>query len=393
MIICTIFSSIDGALCLEIGVKITIERNKYIMKFSDLMLDMATGDASIYDAYIQEAVGKINVSHAYFEAACKISELPEGEDFMIVQEAADAGLPTDTEGSAGVANEAVVQELNAFFDLIVATSKKVKQGMDKNYKALVGLGKGLGVSATGGDNFVDAFAKPLAAAVVAKRGKSLGASVKRVSPNSIELGSAKFLANNNFKKLAKNYIQAMAKFLSAYGLTCEEAFNDPVVRKVAGSGVTAAKSVNLHDISNRICSGIGQIVDKKETSDHGSAYRTNVSQKDIAEFAACVYAVKTVSDAVVATAGGKGVKKNVSSAISNAVTGTSDVTNKKGTKVKKSVSSAAHDIDECIKCATPKMTDVASNLVSGYTDSVYALVKVTNGGKVPLPTKTEDAAE
>lgn len=364
------------------------------MKFSDLMLDMATGDASIYDAYIQEAVGKINVSHAYFEAACKISELPEGEDFMIVQEAADAGLPTDKTGSTGVANEAVVQELNAFFDLIVATAKKVKQGVDKDYKALVGLGKGLGVSSQGGDNFVDAFAKPLAAAVTTKRGKSAGAAIKRGSLNSIELGSAKFLSSTNFKKLAKNYAQAMAKFLSAYGLSVGEAFNDPIVRKFTGSvGAKMEKSVNLHDISTNICSGIGQIVDKKETSDHGSAYRTNVSQKDIAEFTACVYVIKKVSDAVVATAGGKGVKKNVSAAISNAVNGTSNVTNKKGTKVKRSVSSSAHDVDECIRFATPKMTAVASNIVTGYGDSVYALVKAVNGGSVPLPTKSTEDAE
>jgi len=359
------------------------------MKFTDLMLDMATGDASIYDAYIQEAVGKINVSHAYFEAACKISELPEGEDFMIVQEAADAGMPTDNNGATGVANEAVVQELSAFFDLIVVTAKKVKQGVDKNYKALIGLGKGLGVT-TNGSDFLEGFAKPFAVAVTNKRGKSVGASIKRGAVNSIELGSAKFLAPANFKKFAKNYAQAMTKFLAAYGLSIGEAFNDPIVKKYTGSAAKTDKGINIHDISNQICSGIGQIIDKKETSDHGSEYRTNVSQKDIYEFVSCVYVIKQISDAVVSVAGGKGVKKNVASAISNAMGGSSDVTNKRGTRVKKSVSSAAHDVDECIRAATPKMTEVADNIVSGYSDSVYALVKAVNGGSVPLPKKAAE---
>ena len=62
-------------------------------KYTELMLDIACGDASDEDAYIEQAIGKINVSNAIFALESKIAELPEGEEFMCVQEAADAGLP------------------------------------------------------------------------------------------------------------------------------------------------------------------------------------------------------------------------------------------------------------------------------------------------------------
>ena len=54
------------------------------MKYSEMMINMACGDASKTDAYIQEAVGKINVANAIFALEYKISQLPEDE-FMCVQ--------------------------------------------------------------------------------------------------------------------------------------------------------------------------------------------------------------------------------------------------------------------------------------------------------------------
>jgi len=35
-------------------------------KYKELMLDVGCGDASEYDAYIEQAIGKINVSNAIF---------------------------------------------------------------------------------------------------------------------------------------------------------------------------------------------------------------------------------------------------------------------------------------------------------------------------------------
>ena len=70
------------------------------MKLKDLMLDLATGDASSNDPYIAEAAGQVNVASAYFEAASMINELAENDDLQVVQEVAKAGLPTNEEGSA-----------------------------------------------------------------------------------------------------------------------------------------------------------------------------------------------------------------------------------------------------------------------------------------------------
>ncbi len=359
------------------------------MKFSELMLDMATGDASEYDAYIAEAVGKINVSHAYFEAAYKISELPEGEDFMIVQEAAEADLPTDQEGSADLANESVVQELKAFYDLIVATAKKVKQATDKDFKALVGLGKGLGVSIDEGG--ISEFASKLASNIVDARGKGVKSSVMRGRAGSIELGSRKFLAPMFMKKSAKNYALGMAKHLSAYGISIKSAFNDPLVSKYAGSGVEASENPTLQTIDSNICSGNGHINVIKITG--GNSYRTNISAKDIVELVESVYVARAISTAVVEAAGNKGTKKNAYALVANAVANASDVTNKKG-KVKRSVSMTAASINENInECKETWVDFVKTTLVTGYSDSVYALVEIANGGRAPLPKKAAEESD
>ena len=60
------------------------------MKFSDLMLDFETGDASFEDMYVQEAVGKINVASAIFDNEYRIAETPEGMNASYIQEAAEA---------------------------------------------------------------------------------------------------------------------------------------------------------------------------------------------------------------------------------------------------------------------------------------------------------------
>lgn len=68
------------------------------MKVSDIMLDLETGDASVHDAYVQEAMGQINVSAAIYDAAEKIASLEPSEMTEVIQEAAtNAGLPTDRE--------------------------------------------------------------------------------------------------------------------------------------------------------------------------------------------------------------------------------------------------------------------------------------------------------
>ena len=89
-------------------------------KYSELMLDVACGDASDIDAYIEEAKGKINVSNAIFALECSI--VNDECDSMCIQEAAEAGLPTDKEGATGVSCEAVKQQLIAFYDLINNTA-------------------------------------------------------------------------------------------------------------------------------------------------------------------------------------------------------------------------------------------------------------------------------
>ena len=114
-------------------------------KYTELMLDVACGDASEYDAYIEQAIGKINVSNAIFALESKIAELPEDGDFMCIQEAADAGLPANKADATGASCEAVRQQVVAFYDLVLNTAKKVKEACDKDMKLLIAFGKKNGV--------------------------------------------------------------------------------------------------------------------------------------------------------------------------------------------------------------------------------------------------------
>lgn len=82
------------------------------MKVSDIMLDLETGDATVHDAYVQEAMGQINVSAAIYEAAKNIASLDPSEMTEVIQEAAtNAGLPTDREKAIELMYEAAERQL------------------------------------------------------------------------------------------------------------------------------------------------------------------------------------------------------------------------------------------------------------------------------------------
>ena len=79
------------------------------MLFSDILLDLDTGDASMHDVHVKEAQGKINVASAIFEYAATLAECPENSAF--VQEAAEAAF-AKTKHDAQIRYEKLVKKVN-----------------------------------------------------------------------------------------------------------------------------------------------------------------------------------------------------------------------------------------------------------------------------------------
>ena len=315
------------------------------MKFEDLMLDMATGDASMHDAYIQESVGKINVSAAIFDTARKISELPEGE-FLVVQEAAEAGLPTDQAGATCVACEAVKQSTTALYDLVSNTAKKLKAASEKDMKALIAIGKTLGVPTDG--DFKGSFVPALIKAILG-------------SEKKLSLPDKRFLKGKYAEAIAECYGSCMANFLSAFGISMS--FGDYRSRKEVRT---------FKDVKKNVCAGAKQ-ANFDKTVNKDQHYTDSVSASDIEALAEAIYDVMNVSKAVVdATAGG--AKKNALTMV-NTLCDKEDCNGHFVTR-------ALEGIVEGVKEASANLTAITDNTTKAFTDSVYALSsKMTGNNK------------
>lgn len=323
------------------------------MKLSELMLDMATGDASMHDVYIQEAVGKINVSSAIFDAAYKISELPKGE-FMIVQEAADAGLPTTPEGGAALANQSVKESLKAFYDLVVQTAKKVKQATEKDMKAIIAIGKKYGISATGTD-FNEGFVKSLAKAIADDKGKKLS------------LGDKRFLKAKYSGQIAECYGLGMANFLSAYGM----AFDESELGDEYKPYKTKREVSTFKDMWKNMSYG-GKLINFDKTVNKDRHYAENISVNDIEELATSLFELMHISKAVVNVAGSASAKKSAMAAVET-LCSKEDCENKK-------VSKTCELINDGIKDWTENLVAITDVIAKAYTDSVYSLTEALAGG-------------
>lgn len=305
------------------------------MKISDVMLDMATGDASFNDAYVQESVGKINVSHAIYEAAYKISEL-DGCDSLIVQEAADAGLPTDPEGAAGVACQAVKQEISAFYDTIVSSARSIKDNLAKSEKLARGIGKVLGVSPDGND--VESFAKKVAQELISQGNKG-----------KYSIGDKRVIKGKYATKMADAYEAAITNTLTAYGLS------------IAGA---SGNVTSLKDFSKKIgfCSKIIKF-DKIVRKD--GHYTDTVKERDIIDNIIALYRIYDISKKVVDGAGSKTAKKNAMETMNhfwNADCG--------GKKITRTIDAINEDITEY----TGHLTTMVESIKTGIGDSFYAIM-------------------
>lgn len=333
------------------------------MKFTDLMLDIATGDASGYDVMIEYDKGRLDVSNVVFEACCKVEALDDAgaydDDF--IQEAADADLPSEKNAAVAQASAAASTGVEAFYDLVVDTAKKIKESTSKDWKAIAVLAKknGMPVSEASGEGFFEKFATPLASKIAG------GKSVKL---------SGKAMPTANFSRtFTSNYCNGIAKILSAYGISME--CDCPVTKNFVGD---LSKNVPCADTSDSCAQQCAQAINHgaKIIKGEGAFSKTaNATVKDIANYITAVYVLKGFAEMVVKRAGSASARKTSIAKM----TAMMNDTNKKG------VSHASKNIMKTTSSRANTIKEAAEDVAKAFNDAIYALTEAANGGSVPLP--------
>lgn len=323
------------------------------MKLKDLMLDLATGDASSNDPYIAEAAGQVNVAAAYFEAATQINELVNSDELQVVQEVAAAGLPTDAKGSAALGCTAVKKGMEGLFKVIRETADKVKKQADKDMKVLLTIGKKYGVAApSASDNFATDFAEPLAKAIFAK-----GDDKKK-----IDLPSLQFLKGKYADDIAKNYTKGMCSLVHAYGYDISEVFKDAVVGKEMNKAYAkSGECASLKCAAEALSDGAKLIKFGEISKD--KHYTSSVKAADIKDVATDLYIIYAVSSAVVDALKGEdaSAKKNLEALFE-------ECKEEEGKICKPCVK-----IGDGMKEWTEDVKSISNTIAKAFTDSVYSL--------------------
>ena len=382
------------------------------MKFSEIMLDLDTGDASMHDVRVKEAMGKVNVSSAIFEYALKLSELPTGS--AVIQEAAEeaeaAGLPTDPAEAPGLATAAVQQELNAFYDVLVENAKKVKQAADRDMKAVIGLGKKYGISTSSAQsgNFMIAFARPLAKAMVRDF------ATNRKTKNSIKFAKGIFPAAGKAHDMMFAYGNAMASLAAVFGLNISNVIEDPTVQEELSIDKNILKALAIGIIGDKRAAnapttgfegaGTTDVSKLYKNLLKGSSYSkfdtkgklatvTNADEDDIANIITYVYVVYQVSKGVVEAAKGSESKKAAMAFVAKLCGGEEARYDQSKDKAKSKISKKFQAINANIKNWANDVSTAADLVVRSFSDAVAALGKVATGQTEGITDSGETAAE
>lgn len=331
------------------------------VKVSDVMLDLATGDASQYDAFVQEAVGQVRVSAAYFNAGMNIASLSDSERSEIVQESAfvDSGLPSDVEGAIELIQEAVSRELVGTCRHLYMEASKIAETADKATSplgAVNSLAKTCGVKTT--LNGTKEYAEELAKAVVANKDINLK-------------GGAKFLKAGAATKHTKNLIQAMCLISNAFCIDCSSVCEDAVVKSVAPNTLCANCDKEKCSAGGMVSAikGAGKYLNNAEIKD--SDYTTSITKNDLATTISCNFALAKVAKFIKSKFGEDGQKAEA-------------LATKAAKKScgKKSVSGAAAEANEKCESGKNEIVEINENLckltkelIAAFNNSIYSLVE------------------
>ena len=324
------------------------------MTITELMLDIASGDASEDDVHVQECLGHINISARQFAAAYSISEYPDDLPSIIVEAAENAKLPTDKDEAKEVANTAVIQELSAFYNLMIATAKKVRASTERELRAYIALGKKYGINFDK-HNFVSGFLNPLCAAV--EKDGLLG-----------KLDDRSFIKGKYAARMVENYGKGMANLMSGYGLSIDNVFGDSVVGIIVRNNYSGKKTIkDLRDVESNMSTG-GKQLNFDKTLDKKTHYQDYVKIVDFKMLAISIYALSKISETIIVTLGNASTKKTAMNNIKTLFNEASDGNR----RVVRSVES----ISDGIKEWSDNLNNLTTNMTGAFTDSSYELLKM-----------------
>lgn len=324
------------------------------MTTTELMLDIASGDASTDDAMMQECLGHINISAREFAAAYSISEYPDDLPSIIVEAAENAKLPTNKDEAKEVANAAVIQGLSAFYNLMIATAKKVRASTERELRAYVALGKKYGISFDK-HNFLTGFLNPLCSAV--ENDGLLG-----------KLDDRSFIKGKYAARMVENYGKGMANLMSGYGLSIDNVFGDSVVGLIVRNNFSGKKTIkDLRDVESNMSTG-GKQLNFDKTLDKKTHYQDYVKIVDFKMLAISIFTLSQISEAIIAALGNAATKKSAMNNMKKLF----DEASNGNRRVVRSVES----ISDGTKEWSENLSKLATNMTGAFTDSSYELLKM-----------------
>lgn len=334
------------------------------MKYSDLLLDFETGDASFEDMYVQEAVGKINVASAIFDNEYRIAETPEGVNASYVQEAADAGLPATQDSAKSAATQAVGQQLIATYDLVLSSARKIKESTGKALKSIYTIGKSYGLSK---DSEAADFAKKLAQLIVTDNGSSKLVQVKHLPGSKVvQINGKHFLKGGKASSLAEKFAKGYNAASAAFGLDISKIYDDASIVSFLGKSATSVPSGagTLTDVADLLSTFGTMLSSEAKLSGEGS-FTDTLSTRDLENVFLAVYSINKIASAVAIELGNSSNKSGAKSAISDVISKT-DASSK-------SVTKACAKIGQNAKAWADSAVKYADAVSKGFCDSVYAI--------------------
>ena len=324
------------------------------MTITELMLDIASGDASEDDVHVQECLGHINISAREFAAAYSISEYPGDLPSIIVESASKANLPTNKGEAKEVANTAVIQGLSAFYNLMIATAKKVRAATERELRAYAALGKKYGINFDK-HNFLTGFLNPLCSAV--EKDGLLG-----------KLDDRSFIKGKYAARMVENYGKGMANLMSGYGLSIDNVFGDSVVGMIVRNSYSGKNTIkDLRDVESNMSTG-GKQLNFDKTLDKKTHYQDYVKIVDFKMLAISIYALSKISESIIVTLGNASTKKTAMDNIKKLFNEASDGN--------KRVVRSVESISDGTKEWSDNLSKLTTNMTGAFTDSSYELLKM-----------------
>ena len=343
------------------------------VKVSDIVLDLNTGDASVHDAFIQEAFGQVNVSSKMYDMAESTFYLDDAERERVIQEGVvqEAGYPTDKEGALKLVYESVAHELTGLAHQLYTEMCKIDERATKPtspYGAMNALAKSLGCQMTldGSLEYAMEYAKAV----------SEGKKSVKLKPGT------RYLKGDKAVDKTKNLIQGVCTLTNAlYNTGTKEFLDKDEIRAIVPSSfeIEPAKSEDGKPCcSLAFCSSAADTANTflAKATFKKSDFTTNPSPDDIAKVQACDTAVSKLASFIKGKLGEDG--KKVDARIKKACS--SDCNKKK-------ITSAAKDLNEKSETGTAKIVEVAKNLREACDDFVK---EFNNCAAAIIETKTED---